>query len=297
MMRRRKPRRKYKSIRVNIPFEDYLILNEILANKGYLSISSWVKNIVEKEIRSLKSELQPTGWLKLDIDTLNFIDKLSETFTKHCIKLCKVDKVPFEVLAHDYSEEEKIVSTICKALEEAVSEAVSTYEGGRLITSYHCYPEPHAIPFANLIFYVDDYPYTIIVEGNLMFDEQLRTKISVKGLRISGDLILAYWRKRMFEQLLKNISKWNPKISDETVTLTISGEDLKELEEALIRTFHEYSKLLGSNIINIESHIGVSTVRVKGEYERKNVYYSMIVDGAKEEILPNKYVVTMRLTA
>lgn len=293
----RKSKKKYKGIRINIPFEEYIIINEIVANKGYKDVSEWIKTLVKREIRNLKSELQPSGWVKLDVDPLNFIDKLSEEFISQCMATYSVSSLPFEIIAKDYSEQERIVYNICKLLEISVSNALKSFGADKLLSAYRCYAEPHKLPFASFIFYIDEYPYSVLVEGNLIFDEQLRAKFTVKGLRISGDLVLTFWHKKLFEILVNNLSVWDPKVEKGNVEITLTTEDAKALEQDLIKILKEFGGILNSNVVNVDCYIGVNSVKAEGEYDRNNIYYTIIIDGIREEIRPGTYKILLRLTS
>lgn len=293
----RKSKKKYKAIRISIPFEEYIIINEIVANKGYRNVSEWVKTLVKREIRSLKSELQPSGWVKLDVDPLNFIDKLSEEFISQCKLTYNISSLPFEIIAKDYSEQERVVYSICRLLESSVSNALKSFSANKLLSTYRCYAEPHKLPFASLIFYIDEYPYSVLVEGNLIFDEQLRARFTIKGLRISGDLVLTFWHKKLFEILVDSLSVWKPKVEEGNVKITLTTEDAKLLEQDLIKILKEFGNILNSEVVNVDCYIGVNSVKAEGEYVRNNVYYTILVDGVREEVKPGTCKIILRLTS
>ncbi|RLG73349.1 MAG: hypothetical protein DRO23_09145 [Thermoprotei archaeon] len=292
-----KPKKKYKTVRINIPFEEYIVINEIIANKGYKSVSEWVRNIVTREIRKLKNELQPSGWVKLDVDPLNFIDALSKEFMRQCTLTYGISSMPFKVLAKDYSEQERIVSDLCKLLEASVYNALKLFSADKLLSTHRCYAEPHKMPFASLVFYIDEYPYSILVEGSLLFDEQLRASFTIKGLRISGDLVLTYWHKKLFEILVRKLGKWNPRVEEGNVLLTLQSHEEKDFEKALLNTLKEFGEVLGSEIVSVDSYVGVNSVKAEGGYSRNNIFYTIVIDGIKEEIKPEVYNISLRLTA
>ena len=293
----RKPKKKYKTVRINIPFEEYIVINEIIANKGYKDVSEWIKNIVAREIRKLKNELQPSGWVKLDVDPLNFIDALSKEFMKQCTSTYGISSIPFKVLAKDFSEQERIVSDLCKLLEKSVYNALKLFSADKLLSTYRCYAEPHKMPFASLVFYIDEYPYSVLVEGSLLFDEQLRASFTIKGLRISGDLVLTYWHKKLFEILVGELERWKPKVEGGNVVLTLSSYEERDFEKVLLNTLKEFGEILSSEIVSVDSYIGVNSIRAEGEYFRNNIFYTIIIDGIKEEIRPETYNISLRLTA
>ncbi len=294
MARRRK--RGYKNVKITIPLDDYIVLREVLSSKGYSSVTSWVREIVEKEISRIKEELQPTGWIKLDLDPLIFIDKLSEIFNKKCLEICG-QTLPSTIIAKDYSEEESLASKFCDILLDVIKEAFASFGLENQVYGYKCYPEPHVASLATLVFYIDEYPYTVSLETKTMFNEEMKLQMEIRGLRVSGELVLSYWRKKLYEILVKRLTKWSPKVEGENIVFNIEEEDLGNFENEISEALRVFGKILGSNILNMESNIGPSSVKFKADYVRWNIFYDIIIEGVKEELTPGKYRVYLKISA
>ncbi len=294
MARRRKC--SYKNVKITIPLDDYIVLREVLSSKGYSSVTSWVREIVEKEISRIKEELQPTGWIKLDLDPLIFIDKLSEIFNKKCLEICG-QTLPSTIIAKDYSEEESLASKFCDILLDVIKEAFASFGLENQVYGYKCYPEPHVASLATLVFYIDEYPYTVSLETKTMFNEEMKLQMEIRGLRVSGELVLSYWRKKLCEILVKRLAKWNPKVEGENIVFSIEEEDLGDFENEISEALRVFRKILGSNILNIESNIGPSSVKFKADYVRQNIFYDITIEGVKEELTPGKYRIYLKISA
>ncbi len=294
MPRRRK--RSYKSVKITIPLDDYIVLREVLSSKGYSSVSGWVREVVEKEISRIKEELQPTGWIKLDLDPLIFIDKLSEIFSKNCVEIYG-RPLPLTIVAKDYSEEEKLASKFCDILLSVIKDTFASFGLENQVYGCKCYPEPHVASLATLVFYIDEYPYVVSLETKTMFNEEMRLQMEIKGLRVSGELILSYWKKKLYEILVRRLTKWNPKFEGENIVFKIDDEHLSEFENRIIEALKVFGEVLGSNALNIESNIGPSSVKFEAEYIRNNIFYSITVEGDKEEITPGKYRIYLKISA
>jgi len=294
MSRRRK--RSYKNVKITIPLDDYIVLREVLSSKGYPSVTEWVREIVEKEISRIKEELQPTGWIKLDLDPLVFVDKLSEIFSKKCVKICG-QSLPLTIVAKDYSEEENLASRFCNILLSVIKDVFASFGLENQVYGYKCYPEPHVASLATLVFYIDEYPYTVSLETKTMFNEEMRLQMEIKGLRVSGELILSFWRKKLYEILVRRLTKWNPKFEGENIVFDIADDQLSEFENGIIEALKVFGEVLGSNVLNVESNIGPSSVKFQADYVRNNIFYNIAVEGDKEEITPSKYRIYLKISA